>query len=85
VYLWIIIGCISFGAPHDMGSLLVSIRHKGKSLGEVVKETLGESGRKLFSIFAWLTLLLVVAAFTNIVANNFLQLHQQLLHLQYFL
>jgi carbon starvation protein len=71
VFLWIIIGSIFFGAPHDMGSLLVSIRHKGKSIGEVIKETLGESGRKLFSIFAWLTLLLVVAAFTNIVATTF--------------
>ena len=71
VFLWIIIGSIFFGAPHDMGSLLVSIRHKGKSLGEVIKETLGESGRKLFSVFAWLTLLLVVAAFTNIVATTF--------------
>lgn len=71
VYLWIMIGCIFFGSPHDMGSLFVSIRHKGRSIGEVIGETMGSTGKKLFSIFAWLTLLLVVAAFTNIVATTF--------------
>jgi carbon starvation protein len=71
VYLWIMIGCIFFGAPHDMGSLFASIRHKGKSIGEVIGDTMGDAGKKLFSIFAWLTLLLIVAAFTNIVATTF--------------
>ncbi|GMG96518.1 carbon starvation CstA family protein [Tepidimicrobium xylanilyticum] len=71
VYLWIMIGCIFFGAPHDMGSLFVSIRNRGKSIGEVIKDTMGNTGKKLFAIFAWLTLLLVIAAFANIVATTF--------------
>ena len=71
VYLWIMIGCIFFGAPHDMGSLFVSIRHKGKSIGEVIGDTMGTTGKRLFAVFAWLTLLLIVAAFTNIVATTF--------------
>lgn len=71
VLLWIIIGSIFFGGVHDYGSLFVSIRHKGKSIGEVIKDTMGNTGKKLFSIFAWLTLILIVAAFTNIVANTF--------------
>ncbi len=71
VLLWIIIGSIFFGGPHDYGSLIVSIRSKGKSIGQVIDETMGNTGKKLFSIFAWLTLLLVVAAFSNIVANTF--------------
>lgn len=71
VYLWIIIGSIFFGGVHDFGSLFVSIRHKGKSIGTVIKDTMGDTGKKLFSIFAWLTLVLIVAAFTNIVATTF--------------
>lgn len=71
VMLWIIIGGIFFGGVHDYGSLFASIRHKGKSIGEVINVNMGKTGKKLFSIFAWLTLLLVVAAFTNIVANTF--------------
>lgn len=71
VFLWIIVGTIFFGGVHDMGALFASVRHDGKSLGEVIGMHIGDSGKKLFNIFAWLTLLLVVAAFTNIVAGTF--------------
>lgn len=71
VLLWIIIGSIFFGGVHDFGSLFASARHKGKSIGEVINVNMGHKGMQLFSLFAWLTLLLVVAAFTNIVANTF--------------
>lgn len=71
VLLWILIGSVFFGGVHDFGSLFISIRHKGKSIGEVINDTMGKTGKQLFSIFAWLTLLLVVAAFANIVASTF--------------
>lgn len=71
VLLWIVIGSIFFGGVHDYGSLIASIRHKGRSIGEVIGINMGRSGKMLFSAFAWLTLLLVVAAFTNIVATTF--------------
>lgn len=71
VLLWIVIGSIFFGGVHDYGSLFASVRHKGKSIGEVIHTNMGKRGMMLFSVFAWLTLLLVVAAFTNIVASTF--------------
>ncbi len=71
VLLWIVIGSIFVGGVHDFGSLFASVRHKGKSIGEVIHTNMGKKGMMLFSIFAWLTLLLVVAAFTNIVASTF--------------
>jgi carbon starvation protein len=71
VFLWIVIGGIFFGAVQDFGSIFVSIRHKGKSLGEVIEENIGHKCKVLFTVFAWLVLLLVVAAFADIVANSF--------------
>ena len=71
VLLWVLVGGIFFGGVHDFGSLYASIRHDGKSIGEIIDVNIGKKGKKLFSIFAWLTLLLVVAAFTNIVADTF--------------
>ncbi|MDY0236213.1 MAG: carbon starvation protein A [Gudongella sp.] len=71
VMLWIVIGSIFFGGVHDMGSLFASVRHGGRSIGEVIGHTMGSKGKKLFALFAWLTLILVVAAFTNIVAAAF--------------
>ena len=71
VMLWIIIGSIFFGGVHDFGSLFISIHHDGKSIGEVINDTMGKKGKRLFLIFAWLTLLLIVGAFSNIVASTF--------------
>lgn len=71
VALWIIIGSIFFGAAHDFGSLIASLRHKGKSIGDVIEVNVGITGKRLFLLFSWLTLVLVVAAFANIVADTF--------------
>ena len=71
-FLWIVIGGIFFGAVQDFGALFVSIRHKGKSLGEVIEDNIGRRTRILFTIFAWLVLLLVIAAFADIVAKSFI-------------
>ena len=71
VFLWIVIGSIFVGGVHDYGSLYASVRHKGKSIGEIIHANMGKRGMRLFSVFAWLTLLLVVAAFANIVASTF--------------
>ena len=70
-FLWIVIGGIFFGAVQDFGSVFVSIRHEGKSLGEVIEENIGKKCRVLFTVFAWLVLLLVIAAFADIVAGSF--------------
>ncbi len=71
VLLWVIVGGIFFGAVHDFGALFASIRHKGQSIGEVIADTMGQKSKKLFIVFSYLTLILVVAAFASIVANTF--------------
>ena len=72
VLLWILIGGIFIGSMHDFGALFASIRHKGQSIGEIIASTMGGKAKKLFIIFAYLTLILVVAAFGSIVANTFM-------------
>ena len=71
VLLWVLVGGIFFGAVHDFGALFASIRHKGQSIGEVIEDSMGTSAKRLFIIFSYLTLILVVAAFASIVANTF--------------
>ena len=71
VVLWVLIGGIFFGAVHDFGSLFASIRHKGQSIGEVIALNIGSRAKKLFLIFGYLVLVLVVAAFASIVCNTF--------------
>lgn len=71
VLLWVLIGGIFIGATHDFGALVASLRHGGASIGEVIADSVGKRAKKLFLIFSYLTLILVVAAFSSIVANTF--------------
>lgn len=72
VFLWCIIGGIFFGGLQDFGSLFASIRHDGKSVGEIIEDSMGSRAKKLFMIFALLVLILVIASFVNVVAGTFL-------------
>lgn len=72
VFLWCVIGGIFFGGVQDFGSLFASIRHDGKSVGEIIKSSMGKTAKKLFIVFALLVLILVIASFVNVVAATFL-------------
>ena len=69
--LWILIGGIFFGGVHDFGALFASVRHGGKSIGEIISINMSKRAKRLFITFAYLTLILVVAAFASIVAGTF--------------
>ncbi|MDZ7391647.1 MAG: carbon starvation protein A [candidate division KSB1 bacterium] len=71
VYLWIVVGGIFVGAVHDFSAVVASLRHRGKSIGEVIEEHIGRNGKILFLLFSWSTLLLVIAVFTQLVATTF--------------
>ncbi len=57
VLLWVLLGGIFFGAMHDFGALFASIRHKGQTLATVIAQNIDDTAKKLFCIFAYLTLI----------------------------
>ncbi|MBQ7840189.1 MAG: carbon starvation protein A [Lachnospiraceae bacterium] len=71
VLLWLIIGGLFFGAVQDFGALYASVKNEGKSMGMIIEKYIGKMGRKLFMLFCWLFTLLVIAAFTDMVAGTF--------------
>ena len=71
VLLWLIIGGLFFGAVQDFGALYASVKNEGKSMGMISEKYIGKTGRKLFMLFCWLFTLLVIAAFTDMVAGTF--------------
>lgn len=70
--LWIVVGCVLVGAVHDVSALFSSIRHRARSVAEVVAEHVGRPTQVLFLGFIWLALVYVVVAFTDITAQAFL-------------
>ncbi len=71
VYAWILVGATFIGGVHDYTAIVASIRHKGKSIGQIIDTYMGHNGKKLFLLFSWATLILVIAVFMLIVANTF--------------
>ena len=71
VLLWLVVGGLFFGAVQDFGALYASVKNEGKSMGMIIEKYIGKTGRKLFMLFCWLFTLLVIAAFTDMVAGTF--------------
>jgi carbon starvation protein len=67
-YLWILIGSIFFGGVHDYSALVASLRHKGRSIGELISQYINLRAKRVFLIFTWLALVLVIAVFLELAA-----------------
>lgn len=71
VALWILLGCVFIGAMHDMTTLFLSVRNEGKSIGSIIEDVLGRTGKMIFLVFCFVTLIFVMAEFTRQVAASF--------------
>ncbi len=64
-FIWIVIGCIFAGAVHDYLSGMLSLRHDGASISEVIGIYLGRFAKQFMRIFSVLMLVLVGAVFVT--------------------
>jgi carbon starvation protein len=69
--LWILLGSIFIGGVHDLTALVASLRHRARSIAEVVREHMTRRSHALFLTFVWFALLYIVVAFTDITASSF--------------
>ena len=71
--LWIVFGAIFLGAVHDFSSLVGSVRHKARSIVEIVRDHLVPRAHVLFMGFVWLSLIYVIIAFTDLTSASFVE------------
>ena len=62
-YLWIVLGCIFAGATHDYLSGMLSMRHDGASLPELIGKYLGKTTKAIMLVFTVLLLIMVGTVF----------------------
>lgn len=62
-YLWIVLGCIFAGAMHDYMAGMISMRHEGCSLPEIVGLYLGQKAKRVMLVFSVILLIMVGAVF----------------------
>ncbi len=77
--IWIVFGSIFMGAVHDFGSLVVSMRAKGRSIGDIVSDLINPRVRQLFLLIIFFELWIVVAIFALIVAILFAKYPQSVI------
>lgn len=68
-FLWVVLGTVFAGAVHDFGTLWISTRHKGNSIGTLAEQIVGARARVLFLLIIFFLLLLVNAVFAVVIAN----------------
>ncbi|MER3415672.1 MAG: carbon starvation protein A [Gemmataceae bacterium] len=69
--LWVVFGCVFIGAVHDLGSLVVSLRFRGRSIGDVCRELIGPRSRLLFLLVIFFAMALAMGAFVNAISSLF--------------
>ncbi len=74
--LWVILGSIFAGAVHDFGALVLSMRHDGRSIGDITGSVVNSRTRSLFFLIIFFCLWIVIAIFAILMANLFVQYPQ---------
>ena len=69
--LWVVLGSVFIGAVHDFGSLVVSLRNRGQSVGEVAGRMVGPRAKFLFLFVLFMGLTIVLAIFGLVIALIF--------------
>ncbi len=69
--LWVLFGSIFVGAVHDFGALMVSLRNRGQTVGEVAGRLIAPRTRILFLLILLLALTVVLAIFGLVIAIIF--------------
>jgi carbon starvation protein len=69
--LWIGFGVVFIGAVHDFSSLIASVRHGGRNVAEIARETMGRRAWLAVMLFIWIALIYVIVAFADITASTF--------------
>lgn len=71
--LWILIGSVFIGGVHDYASMMVSIRHRARSVAEIARETMSPLAYRLFLVFLWLALVYVLVVFLDLTSTTFVE------------
>jgi carbon starvation protein len=71
--VWVLLGSVFVGAVHDLGSLVVSLRNRGQTVGDIAGRLLNRRVRLLFLLVLFLALTIVLAIFGLVIASVFRQ------------
>ena len=69
--VWVVLGSVFMGAVHDFATLVLSMRNRGNSVGQIAETVIGPRARTLFLLVVFFLVLLVIAVFARAIAQLF--------------
>ncbi len=69
--LWVVLGTLFIGAVHDFSALVISMRHKGLSIGKVAEDLIGHRAKSIFLLIILFLICLVMGVFVRTIAGLF--------------
>lgn len=69
--IWVVLGACLVGCVHDFAALVISVRHEGKSVGQVAEGVLGPRSRSLFHAIIFFGVALAMGVFVLVIATLF--------------
>ncbi len=69
--LWVALGTVTMGAVHDFSALVISLRHRGGSIGEIAGQVISPRVRTLFLLIISFLIWIVLAVFAFIIGTLF--------------
>ncbi len=70
--LWVLLGTVFAAGVHDFGTLVLSVRHKGQSVGTMANRLIGQRAKILFLFIILILVLMVNAVFAWVISNLFI-------------
>ncbi len=67
--LWVVLGSLFIGAVHDFSALVVSMRNRGVSVGQVAEEIIGKRAKILFHVLIFFLIALAMGVFVHVIAT----------------
>lgn len=70
--LWVVIGTVFAAGVHDFGTLVISVRNKGQSIGTLAHRLVGQRAKILFLFIILILVLMINAVFAWVISNLFI-------------
>lgn len=71
--LWVVLGTVFAAGVHDFGTLVLSVRNKGQSVGTLADKLIGKRAKLLFLFIILILVLMVNAVFAWVISNLFIK------------
>ncbi|WP_153462141.1 carbon starvation protein A [Sediminibacillus terrae] len=71
-FLWVVLGTVFAAGVHDFGTLVLSVRNKGQSIGTLAHRLIGKKAKLLFLFIILILVLMINAVFAWVISNLFI-------------